>query len=378
MSAYHLRKFVVCLLFILLFISACGGQEEPQPVESENNEAEVSETAVSNTADSAETDPAEAETTEEVVTEAELTTVKVVSLPFISFAPIYIALEEGYFEEQGLAIEIVSFTQQQDTLPALISGEVDVIGGLVSIAYLNAMARGGDIKFVSDKGYIDPEGCSNFAVVMAKGVAEANDPTDPETLRGQVVNIQEATWLTYFLEKELNTIGLTLADIEQTSIPSPGQPEAMNQGTIAATTQNEPWVTILASQGHQVILEPVQDLLPESQSAVLLYGPSLLNDNPEVGDRFMAAYLKAVATYNEGKTERNIEILAQSLSLEPELLQNMCWPTLRADGSLDVPSILDFQEWAITNGFLDTAVTEDQFWDGRFIENGAALLEASN
>lgn len=377
MSAYRLSKIVAYLLFILLIFSACS-QAESETAQNENSVEQEGETAVPTTVDSAQTDSEDAAADEEPAAEAELTTVKVVSLPFISFAPIYIALDEGYFEEQSLAIEIVSFTQQQDTLPALVSGEVDVIGGLVSIAYLNAMARGGEIKFVSDKGYIDPQGCSNFAVIMAKDVAEANDPEDPETLRGQIVNIQEATWLTYFLEKELNTIGLTLADIEPTSIPSPGQPEAMNQGTIVATTQNEPWVTILSSQGHEVILEPVQELLPESQSAVLLYGPSLLNDNPEVGDRFMAAYLKAVAQYNDGKTERNIEILARHLGLETELLQNMCWPTLRADGTIDVPSILDFQEWAIANEFLDTAVTEEQFWDGRFIENGAALLEASN
>ena len=370
MSSYHVQR-VAALVIMLLLLCACN-QANPETLQDEISVKPADETAATGSEEAAANEQSEA------VADTELITVKVVSLPFISFAPIYIALDEGYFEEQGLAIEIVSFTQQQDTLPALISGEVDVIGGLVSIAYLNTMARGGEIKFVADKGYIDPDGCSNFAVVMAKDWADANNPEDPATLRGQVVNIQEATWLTFFLEKELSTIGLTMADIEQTSIPSPGQPEAMTQGTIVATTQNEPWVTILSSQGHQVILEPVQELLPESQSAVLLYGPSLLNDNPGVGDRFMAAYLKAVAQYNEGKTERNVEILAQHLGLETDLLQTMCWPTLRADGNLDIPSIMDFQEWAIANEFLDTIVTEEQFWDGRFIENGATLLETEN
>lgn len=366
MSVSHLRKFVICFLFILLLFSACG-QEEPEPVE---NEAQVSETAVPTTDESAETEDTEMS--------EEMTTLNVVSLPFISFAPIYIALDEGFFEEQGLVIEIVSFVQQQDTLPALVSGEVDVIGGLVSSAYLNAMARGGEIKFVADKGYIDPEGCSNFAVVAAQGLVESDNSVDPEALRGQIISAQEGTWQTYYLDKELNTIGLSIADVELASIPSPSQPDALTQGSIGASAQNEPWVTIMSSQGHPTILEPVQELLPESQSAVLLYGPTLLNDNPEAGDRFMAAYLKAVAQYSEGKTERNIEILAKHLDLETELLQNMCWPTLRADGSIHVPSIVDFQDWAIANDYLDTAVTEDQFWDGRFIENGAALLKADN
>lgn len=360
-----LRRWFVFCVFVVLVMSACGqGETEVTPDE---NEPAVAETAVPTAAAIEESDTAETSTGDD------LTTVKVVSLPFISFAPIFIALEEGFFTDQGLAIEIVSFVQQQDTLPALISGEVDVIGGLVSSAYLNAMARGGDIRFVSDKGYIDPAGCSNFAIVAAQGL---ENPEDPETLRGQPISVQEATWQTYFLDKELNTIGLSLADVEQAILPSPSQGEALSQGTLAASTQNEPWVSILSSQGHQVILEPVQDLLPESQSAVLLYGPTLLNENPEVGDHFMAAYLRAVAQYNEGKTDRNVEILASSLDLDPELLQTMCWPTLRADGTIDVPSILDFQEWAIANEYMDTAVTEAQFWDGRFIENAAAILQA--
>src|SRR5690349_11814020 len=53
-------------------------------------------------------------------------TVKVAMLPFISFAPFYIAQEEGFFAEQGLNVELVNITLQQDVVPALASGQVDV------------------------------------------------------------------------------------------------------------------------------------------------------------------------------------------------------------------------------------------------------------
>jgi ABC-type nitrate/sulfonate/bicarbonate transport system substrate-binding protein len=271
MFAFKHGLFAALMLFVLV-LSACG-QSDRETTQNENSAESAGETAV--------TGSEGVPTTADVIIDTELTTVKVVSLPFISFAPIYIAMDEGYFEEQGLAIEIVSFTQQQDTLPALVSGDVDVIGGLVSSAYLNAIARGGEIKIVADKGYIDPDGCSNFAIVANSSLLESDGQVNPDALRGQIISAQQGTWQTYYVDKELNTIGLSLADVELASIPSPAQPDALTQGSIAASAQNEPWVTILSAQGHQTILEPVQELLPESQSAVLLYGPSLLNDNPE-------------------------------------------------------------------------------------------------
>src|SRR5262245_41765690 len=54
---------------------------------------------------------------------------KVVILPFISFAPYWIAQDDGYFKEQGLDVELVDMTNQQDTLPAMLGGQVDVTSG---------------------------------------------------------------------------------------------------------------------------------------------------------------------------------------------------------------------------------------------------------
>ena len=41
--------------------------------------------------------------------ERELTKLRATVLPYFSFAPLYIAEAEGFFAEQGLAVEFVSF-----------------------------------------------------------------------------------------------------------------------------------------------------------------------------------------------------------------------------------------------------------------------------
>ena len=299
---------------------------------------------------------------------AEPVTVKVITLPFISFAPFYIAQEERFFTEQGLDVEFVNMTVQRDIIPALASGQVDVASGLLSAGILNTIAQGGNIQLVADKGYIDPNGCANLALVARRSLVESGAAANPESLRGRTLNLPRAGWLDYYAEKLLNTVGLKVEDMQLTDLPAPSQPEALEQGTIDMTMNNEPWVTRFSQAGNEPILTPVQELLPDSQSAVTLYGPTLLGENADVGNRFMVAYLKAVRQYNQGKTDRNVEILAKHIQLEPELLRQMCWPTLRADGRINVESVLDFQQWAQEKQFMETTLTAEQFWNPGFIE----------
>lgn len=89
----------------------------------------------------------------------------------------------------------------------------------------------------------------------------------------------------------------------------------------------------------------------------------------------MVAYLKAVRQYNQGKTERNLEILAEFTGLDRELLKRTCWLPIRNDGRINVESVLDFQDWAAGKGFLDSKVTEEKFWDPSFVQYANQVLK---
>ena len=89
----------------------------------------------------------------------------------------------------------------------------------------------------------------------------------------------------------------------------------------------------------------------------------------------MVAYLKAVRQYNQGKTERNLAILAEQTGLDQEFLKQACWPAIRDNGEINVQSVLDFQAWAVEKRYLDNSVTENQFWDPSFVEYANQMLE---
>ena len=164
---------------------------------------------------------------------------------------------------------------------------------------------------------------------------------------------------------------------ETVEIPSAMVPEALGKGQLDAALASEPWVTRILRDGSGDILVPAQEVIPDGQTSVVLFGRKLLVENRDAGKRFMVAYLKAVRQYDKGKTERNLEILGKYTGLEDELLRLACWQSLRVNGEIDVQGVLDFQEWAAEKGLIKRKLGVDQFWDPSFIEHANQVLRAS-
>lgn len=353
-------KFYAQLIILILatfIIQACGPAATPvatQNASAPEPEAQDSDAAMGDA-------PASGERTK----------VTIGALPFLAFAPFFIAIDEGYFNEQGLDVEVSPLTQQQELLPALVSGDLDATSAMLGAGMFNTIDRSGTIKIAAGVNYIDPGyECSTFATIAAGSLAEGGDLTAPAYLRGKTVDIVETTWMEYYFEKELETVGMSLDEFGIVDFPTPAQPEAMTQGTLHISTQSEPWITRMVDAGHQPFLAPVGDILPESQVTALLLGSRVQG---EVGERFLVAYLQAARQYMEGKTERNIEILARHTQLDPELLARLCWPTISVNGDLNLESMKDFQNWAQAKGYLEKILEPEQFFASQYLE---AALES--
>ena len=265
-------------------------------------------------------------------------------------------------------------TDQQDTLPALISGQVDVTSGQLSSGMFNSISRGGKLKLVADKGYIDPKACSNIATLARKDAPGLSGTPAASELKGRKLILVPGTWMEYYFEKLVAPLGLKVGDFQVSFIPSAAQVEALSKGAYDLVAQNEPWVTLLSDAGHRPILTPASQLMPDSQSAVTLFGARLIGDNAEVGKRFMLAYVKAVRKYDEGKLDSTVKTLNKYTKLDEALLKRLCWPALRGDGTLNMTSVMDFQAWAVGRKQSDAPLTEAQIYDPSFAQYASDKL----
>jgi NitT/TauT family transport system substrate-binding protein len=294
--------------------------------------------------------------------------VRVSMLPFLFYAPFHIAQKEGYFKEQNLKVKFVKLGRSQ-RMVAIAQGQVDVSGTLIRASTLNIMQGDSQVRIVADKGFLSAKGCAETALMINQKMYESGRLNTSDGLKGLRISFEPTTMEGYYMEKFLHSKGLALSDVKPLILPTPASEfEALRKGAVDMVSYSEPWITrTLKSKSGRVFL-PVRKIIPGAQYAVVLYGPNLRVKRLDVGKRFMVAYLKGVRRYNQGKTERNLEILSKVTRLDPELLKEMCWPAFADDGRIRLQSVLDFQTWALKKGFLKSTLPPDRIWDDRFVE----------
>ena len=313
----------------------------------------------------ARTTPTQAPQETQAPTEARppTTKLKVQLLPYLSYAPLFIAQEEGYFAEQGLEVEFEKL-QGGAAFVAVVSGDIDVAATFLTSNVLEAIGKGEAVKVVADKGYIAPSGCTVNGFLARKDLVESGALIEAKGLVGRTAKYDKVSVQAYFLDRLLKPAGYSLADVEYVDFnSSPVVMEAFKNGAVDIAAESEPWITRNLNTGDSVVWKDYSEIAPDFQFAFIVFGKNLIKDNPDAGRRFMVAYLKAVQLYNQGKTERNMALMQTFTEEKPEALKQICWPTFRNDLIINTESVLEFQDWAIQQELMESPVTVEQFWD---------------
>jgi NitT/TauT family transport system substrate-binding protein len=353
-------------LLLAIVLSGCGGIMTPVS----NQNPPVITTAVQNTAQS--TSSVEQATV--VPTVQEMTKLKMTIAQHSGYAPFFIAQEEGYFNEYGINMEFVNFTKTSEALALLVAGDIDVFSGAVNSGLINVISKEKNIKVVADRGHYQPGTCTYQGLVVRKDLYDSGKVTKAADLKGQTFATTSAGTGGYILGTYLAQAGLTLDDVILNDIPNAGYIDAFANKTLTGVTPPEPDLTHLLKAGNAVLLAKGEDVLGIFQVTIVSFNKNLLINNPDAGIRFLAAYLKGVKQYNEGKTDRNLEILSKATGETTDLLRDICWLPIRADGLIDFPSVDKLQQWSIKQGLLANPVTEEQFWDPSFSAAALKLL----
>jgi len=300
--------------------------------------------------------------------------VRAVVLPILFTAPFHIAAAEGYFADEGLDVEFVRLARNIDAIPALAQGDVDVGAGQLTVAMLNAMSAGARIRVVADTGHLAAAGCTFAGIVVRSELLRNGEVTDAEQLRGRRLEMDVALPHAYWLDNALRSVGLGFDDMELVNVPPAATVEAFLNGAYDLTSVTEPRVTQMTQAGQGSVWLGIQELFPEYPQSVLFFGPSLLDERPEVGERFIAAYLRAIQQYNEGKTPRNLELMEAALRLSRDELLAACWVSMHDDGRVQTTPLTGYQEWAVEQGLIERVMPEGEFLDRRFLEAANARL----
>ena len=308
----------------------------------------------------------------------ESATVRIGTAQSASDAAIYIADKKGYFEEQGIQLELIPFRSAAETVPSLGSGDLDVGGGSPSAGMYNAIARGLDLKNVADKGS-HPPGQGYSALLVRKDLIDSGQFNGYEDLEGLTVGAAaEGTSSDMDVVVPLREAGLTLDDVQLEYLAFPDHVSALENGSIDASSTTEPSVTQAVQSGAAVRFAGADEFYPYQQVATIIYGPDFVEQG-DLGTRFMVAYLKGARDYNDALDQGRLQgpngdeiisIIAEYSNIEdPELIRNMEGAGIDPDGRLNVDGMeSDLQTWKDQGLLEDENVTAEQTVDTSFVD----------
>ena len=197
---------------------------------------------------------------------------------------------------------------------------------------------------------------------------EGNETTGPEMFAGRRVELDMALPAAYWFDLALRPAGLTLEDLDIINVPTSATVDSFLSGAYDATGVSDPRIVQMLESGQGVLWKGTQEIVPDYQRDMVFFGPSLLDERPEVGVRFLKALSRGVEQLKLGKTERNLDILEDAMRLTREELSAACWGPVDSDGRVHVEGFQGYQEWAMQRGLVDRILTPDELVDTRFLD----------
>lgn len=344
----------VLVIPLVLMLQACGGAAPP-PSPS-NAGRPVASAAVS----------AAAEPSAAAPTASGLKKVRYGELQILGDAGVYVALEQGFFAQQGIDLELVKFDTAVNMVPALGTGQLDAGGGATSAGLLNAIARGVALQAVADKGHLDaaPPGFPVADLLVRKDLWDSGKVKSVADLKGLTLS-QPAKGFSGDITsaKELAKGGLKPSDVNFVQIPLSDVAAAYANKKVDAGGATEPSRTVIVDiQQTGVTLVHDYDVDPGAQTAVILFGPDFANSPSAVP--FVTSYLQGVRLYNDGfvkkdpaAREKAIDALTKhTVVKDRSLFDKMTVQGLDSNGTVNLQSMEEQQDYWLSHGDLQTKV----------------------
>jgi NitT/TauT family transport system substrate-binding protein len=283
-----------------------------------------------------------------------LETIKMGVVRSTSNGALLMAQQKGYFKEAGVELELEYLQSSATGMAGLAQGALNVIAGGVSAGYFNALDKNLPLIITIDRVTTPIRHNLMLRTDLKDTVKGLKD------LKGKVIaSNAPGSISTYEIGKMMESVGMSINDVEIKNIPFGQYAVALKNGAVDAALTIPPFrYSIEANKLAAPFAEADQIVKPEPLTiAVHLVNTEWAKSRREMLNKFYVAVAKGVRdycnAYHHGPNRQEMVDLLVSSKTEtrPELLHKYPWPARNVTGRLNAESLLDIQDWYLKHKF---------------------------
>ncbi len=260
-------------------------------------------------------------------------------LPIMIYAPIYVALEKGYYAERGLDVKPTPMNSGTDLAVMVSTNDLQFALSGVGPAFWNGIDTGLPLQIVAP-GHEEGNPVATPLMVSAE-----SEITAVEELAGKKVSVNAPGATEYWLQKALETGGLGIGDIDLQYLTFPDAVAALTSGALDAAMIGEPLATQGVQDGSLRILSNDFDVAGVQVTA-LFSNSDWIDANPEAAANFVAGYIQACRDLvDEPNDPLNLTIINKYTNVPMELIAASVRPTYQVNAAINLDNLVVLQEF---------------------------------
>jgi NitT/TauT family transport system substrate-binding protein len=245
-----------------------------------------------------------------------LRSISVGMIPILPTAALAAGIDQGFFEEEGLNVELEVGQGGAALVPAVISGSMDFATGNV-VSLLQAREKSLDIRMVANYTLDPDEGGHALLVQPDSGI------DSPADLSGKTVAVNTLNNIGELVTREsVKKAGGDPDSVQFVEINFPDMQPALERGDIAAMWTPEPYLSIAAGTEAEVLTYPGVDALRGHHTMGFFTSGEMADSDPELVASVVRAVNKTL-DYAQDHPDAVREAAPQFLGLDPELVEQV-------------------------------------------------------
>jgi NitT/TauT family transport system substrate-binding protein len=279
----------------------------------------------------------------------ELTKVTVGVIPIVDVAPIYLGVQQGFFEDEGLDVTLELAQGGAAIVPAVVSGEYQF--GFSNLTSL-LLASNSDvpIKAIAAGNYTTGEEPDFAAVVVPEDspIQTAADLAGHTVAVNTLNNIGDST-VRNVVEKD----GGDPSSLQFVEMGFPDMPAAVTGGQVDAAWILEPHLTRALQAGARVVSWNYAETDPNLMIASYFTSDQLIASDPDMVDAFIAAMNKSL-DYAQEHPDETRAALDEYTEIDASVKEAMVMPKFSSDFTDDSFQLL--ADLALEYGLVTDAI----------------------